>query len=126
MHDVMRIKKSPLIAALLVAVLTVALTAVSFAHRDMTLPDADYAAYLAAGGSVEDICADGHAPDRHDVGATACEACRLVAAMTLPDAARAPEIRPRPARSLARPAEAQTRAARLAHALPQTRAPPRA
>jgi hypothetical protein len=122
----MRIEKSPLIAALLVAVLTVALTAIGFAHRDVTLPDADYAAYLAAGGSAGDLCAEDHAPAQHETDAGTCEACRLVAAMALPVAESAPEIRPRPARALARPAEAQTRAARLAHALPQTRAPPRA
>ncbi|MBE0453946.1 hypothetical protein [Roseovarius autotrophicus] len=80
-----------MIAALLVAVLAVALTAVGFAHRGGALPDTDYAAYLAAGGSAGDLCADEHAPNQHEAEATGCETCRLVAAMALPDEARAPD-----------------------------------
>ncbi|MET4129374.1 hypothetical protein ACSSV6_002584 [Roseovarius sp. MBR-38] len=127
----MRIDRSPLTAALLVAVLTVALAAVGFAHRGGGLPDADYAAYLAAGGSAGDLCAHGggagdHAPAKHESGTNGCEACRIAAAMVLPEPGRAPDVWPRPVRAPATPAEAQIRPARLAHGLPQTRAPPRA
>lgn len=122
----MRIERSPLIAALLVALLTVALGAVSFAHRGMSLPDPGFSAYLVAGGSADDLCGDHGAPDEHDSAAKTCEACRLIAAIALPEMARAPAPRLRPARDLAPVPQPQHPPARIAHAAPPTRAPPRA
>jgi hypothetical protein len=118
---------------ILVVALGVAMAAVGFAHRDLTgdagrSVNPDYTAYLAAGGSAEDLCAndahDGGAD--HDSAATGCEACRLVASVLLPGQAALPEPwnAPREARITHAPAWHLTRA--FAYARPNPRAPPRA
>jgi hypothetical protein len=122
----MRSDRNPLIAALLVVVLTVALGAIGFGHRGASLPDPAYAAYLAAGGSAGDLCGDGHAPAGHETGAKGCEACRLAAAMALPAPARVPDLWPHPERAGCGATARFLHPARHPHALPQTRAPPRA
>ena len=121
---------------ILVVALSVALAAVGFAHRDMARHagdagrsvDPDYIAYLAAGGSADDLCdhatLDGGAD--HDSAATGCEACRLVASVLLPEHAGLPEAwdAPREARITHAPEWHLTRA--FAHARPNPRAPPHA
>jgi hypothetical protein len=118
---------------ILVVALSVAMAAVGFAHRDLTgetgrSVDPDYLAYLAAGGSAEDLCAhDAHdGGEGHDRAATGCEACRLVASVLLPGQAALPEpwSAPREARITHAPEWHLARA--FAHARPNPRAPPRA
>lgn len=114
---------------ILVIALGVAMAAVGFAHRDTgSTANPDYIAYLAAGGSADDLCAhdthDGGAD--HDSAATGCEACRLVASVLLPGQAALPEPwdAPREARITHAPAWHLTRA--FAHVRPNPRAPPHA
>jgi hypothetical protein len=118
---------------ILVVALSVGMAAVGFAHRDLTgetgrSVNPDYLAYLAAGGSAEDLCAhDAHdGGEGHDRAATGCEACRLVASVLLPGQAALPEpwSAPREARITHAPEWHLARA--FAHARPDPRAPPRA
>src|SRR6056297_2537866 len=118
---------------ILVIALSVAMAAVSFAHRDLTgetgrSVNPDYLAYLAAGGSADDLCAhDAHdGGTDHDSAGTGCEACRLVASVLLPGQAALPEpwSAPRETRITHAPTWRLARA--FAHARPNPRAPPRA
>ena len=80
-------KKLHLHARLSVVVaLLVALVSSAWAHRVSDVPyDAELGAYLAAGGLLEDICADGQGS--HQEGQT-CDACRLVDTVAVPDEMR--------------------------------------
>ncbi len=68
---------------LVVLALLCALAGTGFAHR-IAGPEHDpaLAAYVQAGGSLADLCADDEAPQR-DM-ANGCESCRLVGAAVLP------------------------------------------
>jgi len=65
----------------LVLTLFVALTGAGVAHRtQMPVMDDGLAAYLAAGGSLADLCGDGDV----EGGSHGCAACHLVAGAVLP------------------------------------------
>jgi hypothetical protein len=66
--------------ALVLVVLTVALTATGFAHRMPSDQDAALAFALANGAGAADFCGDG--PDQD--GATHCPACQIAAGADLP------------------------------------------
>ncbi|MEP2781886.1 MAG: hypothetical protein ABJO67_20835 [Pseudoruegeria sp.] len=65
-----------------VIALICAMASFGFAHRLVAEPvDSDMRAYIAAGGSLEDICGFTDAPSHQ--AAQSCEACRLVDAAVL-------------------------------------------
>lgn len=68
----------------IVTSLIVAMTAIGFAHRvsAQTL-DADLEAFLLSGGTLSGLCGD--LEDPKNAGADECSACRLIAAMAVPD-----------------------------------------
>jgi hypothetical protein len=130
---VMRVSLNLVSKLFVVFALSVAMAAVGFAHRspDARSMDPDYLAFVAAGGTAQDLCEDhvaqDHAPGQPGHQATnGCEACRLVNAVLLPvaglpcttwSAPRIVDLRPDASHSLR---QAST------HLLPQGRAPPRA
>lgn len=118
--------------AVLVFALSVALAAVGFGHRGEggRMMDPAYAAFVAAGGSAQDLC-DGHVADGVDSDHSkhetmqGCEACRLVDAVLVP-VLRAPCIGWSAPRIVdVRPGTIDRAPQRTAHLLPQGRAPPR-
>jgi len=114
---------------ILVVALGVAMAALGFAHRDPgRTVNPDYTAYLAAGGSADDLCADDihEGGSEHDSAATGCEACRLVASVLLPGQAALPEPWSAPRETRIKHAPAWRLARAFAHARPNPRAPPRA
>lgn len=122
-------KSSSLVSRLiLVIALSVAMTAVGFAHRAPERgPDPDYLAYLAAGGSADDLC-DSDAQNGgggHDI-ASGCEACRLVASMVLPEHVVVPQAWDAPRIARFWTGEGWHLARAVAHARPGSRAPPSA
>ena len=67
----------------LLALVTLALLSVPFAHRAGAAPvTPEIAQYLSIGGSLSDICGD---TDLHIAGG--CESCQIVGSMLLPPAA---------------------------------------
>lgn len=67
----------------LLALVTLALLSVPFAHRAGAAPvTPEITQYLSLGGSLSDICGD---TDLHIAGG--CESCRIVGSMLLPPAA---------------------------------------
>ncbi|MFV1599033.1 MULTISPECIES: DUF2946 family protein [unclassified Phaeobacter] len=72
--------------------LVLAMVGTGFAHRyDRTVHSPDYAAFVAAGGTLSDLCGDSTDPDH---GARAkCEACRLTAAALMPSHPETPGLR---------------------------------
>lgn len=128
----MRVSLSLFPRFILVFALSVAMAAVGFAHRldGSRSMDPDYLAFVAAGGSAQDLCED-HVAQGHPSGhskhqaTNGCEACRLVDGMLLPSAEmpytawfapRIVDLRPDGSHGL--------RLAR-SNVLPQSRAPPR-
>lgn len=70
---------------MVVAALLVALTGSAVAHRTQGPPaTADLLAYVAAGGSLDDLC--GGDDGSSGVGMAGCDACRLVDTAALPTA----------------------------------------
>lgn len=69
---------------LITVILAVVLSVLGFAHRPAApVENMRLAAYVAAGGAIEDLCElDG---DARLHGAAHCDACRLVGAAALPD-----------------------------------------
>ncbi|WP_254892309.1 hypothetical protein [Roseovarius sp. A-2] len=117
----------------MVIALGAAMAAVGFAHRDLTgdtgrSVNPEYLAYLAAGGSADDLCAQGaHGGGiDHDSATTRCEACRLVASVLLPGQAALPEPWSAPRAARVTRAPEWHLALACAHARPNPRAPPRA
>ncbi|WP_297780217.1 hypothetical protein [uncultured Roseovarius sp.] len=128
----MRVSLSPFPRLILVFALSVAMAAVGFAHRgnDERSMDPDYLAFVAAGGTAQDLCEDHVAQDgpsghsKHQA-TNGCEACRLVDGVLMPSAEmpctawlapRIVDLRPDGSHGL--------RLAR-SNVLPQSRAPPR-
>ncbi len=69
-----------ILRASLLALIMLAMTSLPFVHRAGAEPQsAEYATFLAMGGTFDDICGDrgGH------TAASGCEACRIVAATLL-------------------------------------------
>ncbi len=129
----MRVSVSLFSKLIVVVALSLALAAVGFAHRDLNARalDPDYLAFVAAGGTAQDLCEDHAAHDTKPGssdhrGATGCEACRLVdtlAVLAMPETAQpwqAPRIAP------FAPGAPETRTQTVAHRLAQVRAPPQA
>ncbi|WP_245875088.1 hypothetical protein [Roseovarius mucosus] len=118
---------------IVVLALSLALAAIGFGHRDLNARafDPTYLAFVAAGGTAQDLCEDHAAhdaapgPSDHQ-GNGSCEACRLVdtlVVLAMPETAQpwqAPRIAP-----LA-PGAPETRTQTVAHRLAQVRAPPQA
>lgn len=109
------------------------MAAVGFSHRDMSRDagrsaNADYLAYVAAGGSAEDLCDH----DTHNGGAdhgnagTGCEACRLVASVLLPGQDALPEAWDAPRAARLWPGDGWRLTLAFAYARPGPRAPPHA
>ena len=129
----MRVSLSLFSKLIVVVALSLALAAVGFAHRDLNARalDPTYLAFVAAGGTAQDLCEDHAAHDTKPGssdhrGATGCEACRLVdslVVLAMPETAQpwhAPRIAP-----LA-PGAPETRTQIVAHRLARVRAPPQA
>jgi hypothetical protein len=93
------------------------------ALRPAGLPlDPGLAAFVAAGGSLEDICGTGHGG--HPAGGPHCDACRLLGPVLLPDG---PRPGARSAAPIAVPAAAVALApVRAMRPAGEPRAPPRA
>ncbi|WP_297768765.1 hypothetical protein [uncultured Roseovarius sp.] len=129
MSPVMSVVSSLFSRLLLVFALSVALAAVGFAHRVDTTREAnpDFRAFVAAGGSVADIC-DSHAPDGppHHQGMTGCDACRLIAGVLMPAHAIVLATWQLPRRVALWSAPHIDVPRVIAHALQHSRAPPRA
>lgn len=69
---------------LTVLALLVAFATAGLSHRAASqLPDPDLVAYVQAGGALSDICGD--ADGGAHLGASTCEACRLVGVAVLPE-----------------------------------------
>lgn len=66
----------------LVAILSLGLATLGFAHRTANHADSDLAAFLDAGGTLADLCQDA-TPGPLQVE-TGCDACRLIAAAHAP------------------------------------------
>ena len=82
----MQLKKHPFARLLIVFALFVAMATSGLAHRFSSGEvDESLNAYLAAGGTYQDICADAGFGD-HTVGQT-CDACRLVDSVAVPPVA---------------------------------------
>jgi hypothetical protein len=112
----------------LVLVLSVAMTGLSFAHRAPgQVADPAWLAFVSAGGTPSDLChsdtGDG-APAHERAGPQDCAACRLVDAVALPQPQGTPRgpVSVRPAEDW--PEEAVVPLRANAHLLPQGRAPP--
>lgn len=97
-HPALPIRPCPALRQLLALVLAVALAMAALAHRapasaDSMQQQASLAAFLAAGGTLDDLCAD-HGPGRHlpAHGADSCDACRLIGAALLPPAPAVPVL----------------------------------
>ncbi len=70
----------PLARLSLVLALVIALVASAWAHRGPAAGlSGDVLAYVAAGGSLDDLCTDGNGEVAHDT----CDACRLVDTVSL-------------------------------------------
>lgn len=83
-RDIMRIWSVQNSKLMVVFALICAMATTSFAHRFVSQSlDPALAAYVAAGGSVEDIC--GYTEGSSHQNVPSCEACRLVNAAVLPD-----------------------------------------
>lgn len=117
---------------IVVFAVSLALAGVSFAHRsvDTRTLDPSYLAFIAAGGTAQDLCEDhtahdtapGHSDHR---AAPGCEACRLVDSvlvLALPETVRTWQV-PRIAPLVLGASE--IRAQSIAYRLQQGRAPPR-
>lgn len=63
----------------LLAVLTLALVATGFAHRLPSQQDSAVQAYLAAGGTLADLCADTNG--NGDIGHPDCIACQIASTL---------------------------------------------
>jgi hypothetical protein len=89
----MRLIKNPFSRRLIGFALFVALASSSFAHR-MTSSSVDesLSAFLAAGGTYQDICYETGFTD-HNAGQT-CDACRLVDSLVLPPVVASCDIKP--------------------------------
>lgn len=74
----------------LLAILALALVATGFSHRLPSQQDMAVQAYLAAGGTMADLCAD-TTGDNGDIGHPDCIACRI--ASTLMPSAGTPTLR---------------------------------
>lgn len=74
-------RRSFLIGIVLTLVLGVALVASTFAHRMPAPQDTALAAYVLAGGDLDDLCDAGSGKS---LTQTDCDACRLVGAAVLP------------------------------------------
>lgn len=129
----MRVSLSLFSRLILVFALSVAMAAVGFAHRGDGARgmDPNYLAFIAAGGTAQDLCED-HAAQDHKPGqsghqaANGCEACRLVNAVLLPTAATPCSNWSAPRIVDLRPGASHGLRQASAHLLPQGRAPPRA
>lgn len=134
----MRVSLSHFSKVISVLALTLALALIGFAHRGPVSNDATarafdptYLAFVAAGGTAQDLCAD-HAAEQpgsghSDHGApNACEACRLFDTAILPAAEQTATPWHAPRSAALWPARAETLTPATAHRLAQVRAPPRA
>ncbi|MGJ8621501.1 MAG: hypothetical protein ACSHW1_01915 [Yoonia sp.] len=75
--------KAPFVRLTIVFALLVALATSGFAHRAAPVVfDEALASYLAAGGTISDLCADA-GDEKHSAGQI-CDACHLVDAMAVP------------------------------------------
>lgn len=129
----MRVSLSLFSKLIVVVALSLALAGVSFAHRDLNARTFDpaYLAFVAAGGTAQDLCEDHAAhdtapgPSDHR-GASGCEACRLVD--TLVVLAMVETVQPWHAPRIAPLAfgAPETRTQSTPHRLAQVRAPPQA
>lgn len=82
----MQLKKLPLARLMIALALFVAMASSGLGHRFVSGADtANLNAYLAAGGTYADICAD-DGLGGHNAGQT-CDACRLVDSAALPPVA---------------------------------------
>ena len=113
----------PVFRLTVVLALVVALVGTSWAHRGPSVEiTEDVLAYVAAGGSLEDICAsEGSAEFAHQT----CDACRLVDAVSFAGAAVCPLPRAVLAEAVVGLPEAPQTYPSIHDPVRQSRAPPR-